>query len=150
MQLGKWTGLPSRCRREYICEWLNNLVSSCSFKTGNSPTSRVSRELSLRTVRGVFPLSLPGVLNISATLLELCQSILRAHIASTYTWFLLKISAICSLSQSTSFRAENVNSSVSAVAICREEALSSAIHGAEPTCRRALPRIVAIMNQNNG
>jgi hypothetical protein len=57
---------------------------------------------------------------------------------------------MCSLSQSTSFRAENVNSSDSASAICSAEARSSAIHDADPTCNRGFARIVAIfVNQNN-
>jgi hypothetical protein len=63
---------------------------------------------------------------------------------------LLNISAICSFNQSTSFRAENVNSSVSAAAICKAEDRSSATHGADPTCSRVFARMAAmILNQNN-
>ena len=51
----------------------------------------------------------------------------------TYTWFLLNISAICSFNHSISFRAENVNSSASASAICEAEARSSDIHDVDPT-----------------
>jgi hypothetical protein len=43
-----------------------------------------------------------------------------------------------------------VNSSASASAICREEARSSDIHGAEPTCNREAARSDAIsVDQNN-
>jgi hypothetical protein len=68
----------------------------------------------------------------------------------TYTWFLLNISAMCSFSQSTSFRAEKLNSSASAFTNCRAAVRSSAIHDVDPTCSRGFARIAAmISNQNN-
>ncbi len=73
-----------------------------------------------------------------------CESLL------TYTWFLLNISAMCSFSQSISFRAEKLNSSASAFTNCRAALRSSAIHDADPTCSRGFARIaVMISNQNN-
>ena len=55
----------------------------------------------------------------------------------THIWFSVNISAMCSFNQSNSFLAEKENSSTSECVICRAEDLSSAIHGAEPTGRRA-------------
>ena len=62
---------------------------------------------------------------------------------ATYIWFSEKTSAMCSLSHSTSLRAENSNSSTSDCAICIADERSSATQAAEPTGRRA-PRIVAM------
>lgn len=68
----------------------------------------------------------------------------------THIWFSSKISAICSFSHSTSFRAEKANSSASAAAICSADVRSSCIHDVDPTCSRDVARIMAIAaNQNN-
>lgn len=68
---------------------------------------------------------------------------MRSGYLFTHIWFSEKISAMCSFSHSTSFRAEKENSSTSERVICRADDLSSAIHAAEPTGTRA-PRIVAM------
>lgn len=62
----------------------------------------------------------------------------------TYTWFSLNISAICSFSQSISFRAENANSSASPSTSCNADDRSSDIHDADPTCNRLFARVAAI------
>jgi hypothetical protein len=61
--------------------------------------------------------------------------------SDAHVWFSEKISAMCSLSQSISFRAENANSSISDWAMFSADCLSSAIQAADPTWRRGPPRI---------
>lgn len=99
-----------RCRREDVRQGLSLKISSdgsAVVPRGRSLTARFSVLFNLRVVRGVFPRSFPGVLNMSATLLEPCQRRRGMSDASnTYIWFSEKISAICSLSHSTSFLAE--------------------------------------------
>jgi hypothetical protein len=57
---------------------------------------------------------------------------------------------MCSFSQSSSLRAEKVNSSASLSAICSADARSSDIHAAEPTGKREAARNAAIfVDQNN-
>lgn len=103
-------------------------------------TTRASPTFAFRIVRGVLPRSLPGVLNISATFLLQILAVQSSDgtllSLSTDIWFSLKISAMCSFSHSKSFLAEKLNSSTSELAICCADDLSSATHGAEPTCNR--------------
>jgi hypothetical protein len=106
-------------------------------------TTRASLGFAFRTVRGVLPRNLPGVLKISATLLLSGQFTLSRVVSGrpgrpwTDIWFSLKISAMCSFSHSSSLRAEKLNSSISSWAMFWAEDLSSATQGAEPTCKRA-------------
>lgn len=111
-----------------------------------SPTSRFSSGLRFLAVLGVFPRSFPGVLKISMTLLWPISMFHGYFQAWPYTWFLLKISAICSFSHSTSFRAEKANSSASWAQNCNTWSFSSVIHSEEPgNC--GLERTAAILNR---
>lgn len=79
-------------------------------------TTRVSPEFVFFPVRGVLPLSLPGVLKSSATFLCRKWYEVPVHLnlaPRTYIWFSEKMSAMCSFSHSISFLTEKENSSTS-------------------------------------
>ena len=119
-------------------------LAKFSIRGSSRLTARVSRGFFL-VVRGVFPRSFPGVLKISATFLLIVSYTVRVeqHLIA-YIWFLLKTSAMCSLSHSTSFCAVHTKSSTSWSLNTANCFLSFSIHGIEPMgC--ALPRMVAMM-----
>lgn len=110
-------------------------------------TTRFSVWFAFLAVLGVLPRSFPGVLNSSATFLVSGQrggARRGASIEDAHIWFSENISAMCSLSQSISLRAEKENSSISEWAMVLAESLSSATQAVDPTVTRGAPRIAIL------
>lgn len=110
-------------------------------------TTRFSVWFAFLAVLGVLPRSFPGVLNSSATFLFSGQrggARRGASIEDAHIWFSENISAMCSLSQSISLRAEKENSSISEWAMVLAESLSSATQAVDPTITRGAPRIAIL------
>lgn len=110
-------------------------------------TTRFSVWFAFLAVLGVLPRSFPGVLNSSATFLFSGQrggATRGASIEDAHIWFSENISAMCSLSQSISLRAEKENSSISEWAMVLAESLSSATQAVDPTVTRGAPRIAIV------